>query len=514
MPIRTRRLTWAVAATVAGVGLLTAAYIAPRAPDLSAALGKPAAAVPPTEIGLNLFGLEVYNRQPVFTNLIAQSQWFTSRGSGWKVMPDERMDRFGWIRALQPGETAPRPLMLPAAPYRLMRVRCVFRGQGQLQAGGIAQERESAPGVFTFDLHPTGADDEGAWIELIQTDPADPLRELDCRDVERPRDERLHPEFLAFVKGYTILRFLDWGKVNENRAVTWDTRTLPSSSSQVGTGGASIEDMVDLADATGADPWLLVPYRADDDYTRRFAELVHSRVDPARTVYVELGNEIWNDMFDAAQQARREGMALKLGGGDPTRAQMARYADKLSRVMQIWTEVFADRPGKLVRVAATQNANPELAKHILSHGDTARWVDALATAPYIWHDLKGLGVRDVDAIFAELPRATEKAVSDAAQNRLTAHRYGKRFLSYEGGQHLVTDDLVLARALQRDPRMGMAYTRYMDAWRNRIGSVLVLYASTAPISEYGSWGLREYAGQPLNETPKLQAVRRFMDRQR
>ncbi len=63
--------------------------------------------------------------------------------------------------------------------------------------------------------------------------------------------------------------------------------------------------------------------------------------------------------------------------------------------------------------------------------------------------------------------------------------------------------------MQRDPRMGEVYLRYLEGWRRRFGDTLVLYAATAPIGEYGSWGLREYAGQPAAETPKLSAVRRF-----
>src|SRR5690606_32137070 len=118
-----------------------------------------------------------------------------------------------------------------------------------------------------------------------------------------------------------ILRFLDWQRTNDNFAVAWDERSTPRSSSQVASAGVAPEDMVDLANLMGADPWFLMPYRADDAYIRSFAELVHQRLDPRRVVYVELGNEVWNDMFDAAQQAEREGIALGLAMDNPKRAQ-------------------------------------------------------------------------------------------------------------------------------------------------------------------------------------------------
>ena len=99
-------------------------------------------------------------------------------------------------------------------------------------------------------------------------------------------------------------------------------------------------------------------------------------------------------------------------------------------------------------------------------------------------------------------------------NRAIAAKHGKGFIAYEGGQHLVTSDLTLARAIQRDPRMAGVYERYLTEWDKRARSTLTLYASTAPIAEYGSWGLSEYAGQPMDQTPKLRAVKKFQARNR
>ena len=471
----------------------------------------PSVPPPPTEIGLNLIGLLPFNRQQVFTNMIAQSEWFSAReGQPWAAMPAGQLNRLGWVRFLAPGQAAPRLLTLPPAPFHPMVVRCRYEGTGTLDTGGVAAIRESGPHSMTLDLKPTGAEQEGAWIELLRTDPADPVRNIDCRADGAPEDQRFSPEFLDYLRGFRVLRFLDWQQINDNPPAIWAARTLPESSSQAGPTGIAVENMVDLVNAVGADPWFLMPYKADDAYIRAFAQLVHARLDPRRTVYVELSNEVWNDQFDVARQAQAEGLALGLGDGDPGRARAIRYARQHVRVMRIWTEVFADRPGRLVRVCSSQNANPDLAKVILADGDTAAWTDALATAPYAWIDLTGYGPHDVDRVFAAMPGAIDAAFALAAQNRAIAARYGKRYIAYEGGQHLVTTDLTLARAVQRDPRMGAVYTRYLQLWRERLGDTMMLFASTAPISEYGSWGLREYAGQPLTETPKLRAVRAFL----
>lgn len=481
-------------------------------PSPALAAGAPATmpAPGPMRVGINLFAVEAWGRQQVFANMVAQSEWFNSQGQGWTSFPTDQLDALGWVRYLKPGQTAFLRLALPAAPFQPAAVMCSFQGQGVVDAGGVAELRNRGPQSFMLDLKPTGAEGDIAWIELAKTDPQDPVRNIDCRLADRPVDERYTPEFLSFVRQFKIIRFLDWQKINDNAPVNWDTRPTPRSASQASPGGVSIEDMVDLADATSTDPWFLVPYKADPAYTRAFARLVHDRLDPKRTVYVELSNEVWNSVFDVSSQAQAEGVALGLAKGDPMRATMLRYAQKLRGTMRIWTEVFADRPHQLVRVASSQNAWPDLAGIILGDADTAHWIDALATAPYFGFDLDKYGPEDLDRIFAKAPSVMEQALNNAMIHRELAARYGKRYITYEAGQHFVTKDMDLAYALQRDPRMGALYTDYLDQWKKRFGGDMVLFSSTAPIGTYGGWGLREYAGQPEEQAPKYHAVRRFL----
>lgn len=494
---------------------IVAAGTAQQQPQPRAAAPSPST-IPATRIGLNLYGIDTYNRQQVFTNLIAQSDWFSAEGGGWTKMEDSQLDDRGWVKYLKAGQVAPRPLILPPAPLSAVAVRCTFAGDGEISVGGIAHETERGSRFLDFDIISRGGGaDEGAWIQLDRTNPADPLRDIDCRDRTRPASEIFHPELPGFLRGFSVIRFLDWQQTNSNLGETWAQRTRVTDSSQTAAGGVAIEHMVDLANLTGIDPWFLMPYKADAAYIENFARLVHDRIAPDRTVHVELGNEIWNDGFDAARQARREGLEMGLDpGGDPMRAQMRRYAQKSRQALQIWTRVFADRPAKLVRVVSSLNVYPDVARMILDYEDTAQWVDALATAPYITLDLAGRGAGDEVWAFSQLDAAVDETIDFAAQNKAIAASYGKRFITYEGGQHIVTTDLGLASQIQRDPRMGDVYRRYLNGWKTRVGDTLMLYASTAPVAVHGSWGLREYAGQPLPQAPKLQAVRQFMDKNR
>jgi hypothetical protein len=61
--------------------------------------------------------------------------------------------------------------------------------------------------------------------------------------------------------------------------------------------------------------------------------------------------------------------------------------------------------------------------------------------------------------------------------------------------------------MNRDPRMGDVYRRFLRRWRDEFGDLLVLYASVSRMGTGGvHFGLSEYSGQPLSEAPKRKAV--------
>src|SRR5690606_35582950 len=158
-----------------------------------------------TRIGINLFGMQNFYRQQVFNDLTAQTEWFSSTGAGGTAMARAQLGRYGWVRYLMPGQTAVRPLFLPQPPFPPMTLRCRFAGEGRFSAGGIAAIEEQAANTLLVSLRPTGAADDGAWVELVETSRSDPVRNLDCRESDRSPTERFHPEFVQFVQGFEIL---------------------------------------------------------------------------------------------------------------------------------------------------------------------------------------------------------------------------------------------------------------------------------------------------------------------
>jgi hypothetical protein len=149
---------------------------------------------------------------------------------------------------------------------------------------------------------------------------------------------------------------------------------------------------------------------------------------------------------------------------------------------------------------------------MLKYNNAYQHFDAYATAPY-WGFL-GSTYPDVTADQAFntiLPAAITDTLSWAAKDKALATKYGLRYVTYEGGNGIVMPaNLPLLDQIEHDPRMGDAYTSYINQWKTNFGDLLNLFVMTGPVSSYGGYGMFDYAGQPLSASPKMQAVRSFL----
>jgi hypothetical protein len=340
-----------------------------------------------------------------------------------------------------------------------------------------------------------------------------------------------NPWFLDSLRDFSVLRFMDWQATNGSRQRRFADRTRPESQTQASDQGVAVEHMVELANQLGADPWFCIPHAADDDYVRRFAELVKARLAPERRVFVEYSNEVWNGGFEQSRYAEERGRALGLG--EPYGLRF--YARRSVEVFRIFEEVFGD-VRRIARVLATQNANAWASEQILdfrvgSLGAAHRHADYLAVAPY-FSGLKSDGcdpANEVAALSRETPEAIlERAAADVprtlalaeaqrklAETRRNAEGRPLELIAYEGGQHLVgscgaenaealTERLLAAN---RHPRMKGLYLDYLAGWKRAGGRLFVHFSSTSRYTKWGSWGFSEWYDGPPG--PKREALREF-----
>lgn len=467
-----------------------------------------------------------------------------------------------------------------------------YQGKGTLAHDllGRKLERESRPGR---DVVQVDNQADGGWrISIKATDPKDPLRNIRVlppggacqRDLGRyaesaadcdakthgafvpfekfPAEQRWHPRFLQDLRGFRVLRFMDWGKTNSSPLARWAARPQLADATWASAAGVPVEAMLDLSRVVGADPWLNLPMQAGDDYVRGLSQLLKARLAPGQTAIVEYANEPWNQAFPVAgwmtQRARAQWPSAK--GADATLA-VNWYAWRSAQICQAIKAEWGGQPAPVRCVLNAQAANPDLIRQTLAcplaaptlGGVCAKRVDAVAVAPYfggylgtteftplvkgwpgevgaldkLFQELLG---EDARGVAAKTPLQGRQAQAPAggalAQSRgwmgvdkKLADEFGLPLWAYEAGQHLTpaadSDDagwLGLITAANRDARMGRAYQRHLADWQAAGGEVFVWFNHAGRPSKAGAWGLKET--QFSEAFPKWQAVKAARDSQR
>lgn len=480
-------------------------------------------------VGTNLNGIHDWSTEFTFADPFKASRsWFSGAANTWQDQRPLDLDEHGWVRSLQAGQMAKTLLFwdLSRAPGKYPAGRYVveYEGEGTIEYGGSAKRIEKAKGRDVLDVDPNRGG--GIGIFITATNSQNYIRNIRVHmPGDTPADEPFYPVFLERLKGYRVIRFMNWtlGQNNNNiHLTTWDERPKLDDA-RWSVKGVPVEVMVSLANRMQADPWFCLSHLADDDSVRRFAQAVKESLAPKLKVYVEHSNEVWNGQFPSARYARQRGQALGLSQNE-FEGQIRYHAQRTREIGAIFTEVLGK--DRVVRVLGGWSANARSSETALSHANTAAGVDALAIAPYfginVWDPKEQAKVptMKLDDLMRELETASLPAAKKHMQDSAAVARKHKvSLIAYEGGQHLVgvgpgqNDEKLnaLFDAANRDPRMGSLYTRYLSDWADASGGGLfVNFTLCGGFSKYGRFGVLEYLDQPRGEAPKYDSLLRFM----
>ncbi len=473
----------------------------------------PPANVRPMKISMNLDTADYYSPNRIFTNLAA--------GYGWEVYPAGGGSNASYYDAdrnvlkVLPGDDVHRPILRPTGIYQGKSVDVVCRWDGvgtfhfNLHNGIRNFIQTSNMARYTHVLEEIG--NGVLMVQLKTVDASNPVRNFDCRESNADRNSLFDPTYLAAVKKYTSVRFMKWQNTESNLPMTWAQRTKPSMGQIKGQpDGYAIEYMIALANQAHVNPWFCMPWNADDDYVRKFAEMVRDQLDPSLKAYVETSNEVWNWVYPVTTQAMNEGISEGLSTNG-LQALLFRYAERTGQQMDIWKDVFTGQESRIVRLAASQNNYSYTMEQVLAFRDTPSKIDAISSAPYMGFNLDDYtgSKTDLTDFFAQLKTVADSTLNYTLLYKQMADQRGLRYVAYEGGQHILGQDVDLQTRIQHDPRMGQIYTHFLTRWHNEIGDDLVLFADYGLVSQYGAWGTFEYLGQSPNATPKAKAVTLF-----
>src|SRR5262249_12813438 len=194
-------------------------------------------------------------------------------------------------------------------------------------------------------------------------------------------------------------------------------------------------------------------------------------------------------------------------------------------VFRIWEKAFGGNK-RLVRVLATQSANPWTGSTVLDWKDAHKSADAVAIAPYFGYRFGNPKTADKVAAMsaAELVKELAKDVEDnmkiLSNYAELASKRKLQLMAYEGGQHLAgyqgaenNDKLTkLFHEANRHPKMKELYLADLKNWQQAGGGLFCVFSSMGTYSKWGSWGVLEHTAQDDKEAPKYQALREYLDR--
>lgn len=489
------------------------------------------------KIGTNLAGPADYGSEWPFVNIMKYSrewithnnQWVTGGQNLWDTGALDKIptDADGYPLSLPfdiPGMEAPQVVRtvwantasLPAGQYAVL-----WEGLGELDVWGDAINPVFSPNKITFTLTP-GVNQIFA-LEIKQSLLGNHVRNI---RVLLPGYELTYATqpfsqtWLDKLEPFGTLRFMDWGYTNGQKAANWNERTQPTNYTFTQKTGVPYEWWAAVCNLKRADAWVCVPHRASADYILQMATFFKNNLTPNLKIYVEYSNEVWNWGFDQAHYG--------LDSLNQSMPWPERLAPKIESVMQIWTDVFANEPDRIVRVMGCQHGWFDIGNRIFAQIETDQkrhLIDAISPAGYLSIDAAQLDMTSTGADV--LANANHFSFTPSGwsfegwkNHAALAAAKEKRLLFYEGGQHFTPDPFgtvqPYCQALldaQTDPAIYTLYQKLFDSLEvmSPLPMVFMNFSFISPKNcQYGSWGALEHQfdqNPPFQTTaPKYQAL--------
>lgn len=497
---------------------------------------------PGPSLGLNLTGVADWSsEQPFLDHMKTARPWNAGTSEQWETWTNQQLaaegylSPEGWPRELPPGATSFQSVVLTDLPkdagdssgsYVLR-----WEGDADVSVSGLAHRVAANGRSLHFEFEPG---DGLVLIQVSRVNPRDPLRSMTLVRADQAalleNGAVFNPDFLARIRDFRALRFMDWMGTNGSLQVSWENRPRVADASWMAR-GVPVEIMVQLANEVGADPWFTMPHMADDAYVAAFAGYVRDHLDPRLEVHAEWSNEVWNFLFPQARWAEEQATARwgVAPGGD---AWMQFAGLRAAEVADIWRDVFGpEAEDRLVRVVGVQIGWLGLEQPLLDaplavaegHAPPAESFDAYAVTGYFgygigneenasqlraWID-EGTAPEEVTELArAEIQDLTERLWPYHAD---VARQRGLELVAYEGGTHIVGHGPEIQGEPITDffmdynysPEMGELYRDLFEEWRELGGGLFIHYASVGRPSRYGSWGALRHLG---DDNPRWDAL--------
>jgi hypothetical protein len=339
-------------------------------------------------LGTNLAFVEDWTTSHPFIDLFKYSrEWITSCESGkqknctasksWNTDEYSKLDldEQGWVKSLpSPSDSVifsyVKRIWALDKNYAPGRHIVTYEGEGKLVYGMGVTLIESKLGMDIIDINPVNS---MVIFKLMETDPnknGNYLRNIRVvrekyKDINL-KDVPFNPDFLSSLKGFHLLRFMDWMQTNASPQTTWKSRAHLDDVSYASKTGVPIEVQLQLSNQLLIPAWVNIPHQADDNYIRQFASLALKNLSPQLNIYIEFTNEAWNGQFEQHQTLTQQAK-LKWPNSDKSDFELllSWFGHRTAEMCEMWKTTWGNQKGRVKCVMASQGANPWVSEQVL-----------------------------------------------------------------------------------------------------------------------------------------------------
>lgn len=258
----------------------------------------------------------------------------------------------------------------PATPY-------VVDVAGLTGPGGAFSRTTSNSGTFTFGA---SAEPGDTYLRFTLTPgdipPSNIVLSQDRYSTNVANGEMFNPDWLADIRNFGVLRFMDWMGTNNTSPnaitltdysqiatesfFTWGTTLGSSATWGTSAGGMPLSVICRLGNLTGCKLHVCIPIAATDACVTSIATFMKANTN-CKVIY-ELSNEVWNGQFLQSAYSVTQGVAI-WGSGDAARGQKW-YGYRSSAIMKIVRDIYADT-ARWEGALGTQMANAGVTDNVL-----------------------------------------------------------------------------------------------------------------------------------------------------
>lgn len=338
---------------------------------------------------------------------------------------------------------------------------------------------------------------------------------------------------LAHLSRFSIVRFMEWTKTNDNSDVHWND-TTPLSWPQYTAPKKNPWETIPLIVnqlKQSTDIWINVPVSASDDYILTLAQLMLKQMRSDSNIYIEYSNEVWNDRFSQSAVNLLAANDSVYNHGDPFHfnydqindAQYWAYrriASQIKRVLDLFKKVFGEEnvgQWKRVRPILGVRCNyPIVVVDSLDYlnaiyGPPSTYLHGIAVAPYVylgkyktWSNLTVDEVLDGwnSSLVNFLPEQGWNEQTPLGIHATYAAWYKLAVHGYEGGFDTAAGcgncSMEAKTQALRDYRLTDLCVKYLTGWYRFGFQTLNWFVAGASATTYtGSWGVLEDMRQEI-----------------